>query len=114
MSLNKKQVEFSRVMAKFQVWCFQMGYEFIEGESYRTPYQAKEYARLGKGIMNSTHCKKLARDLFRYKDGTVTWNHSDYEAMGQQWKRMHPLARWGGDFKGRDAVHFSFEHKGVK
>jgi hypothetical protein len=51
--------------------------------------------------------------MFRYLDGTVTWKHADYEAMGKKWKSMHELCRWGGDFKGRDAVHFSFEHKGV-
>jgi hypothetical protein len=26
---------------------------------------------------------------------------------------MDPDARWGGDFRNRDCVHFSFEHGGT-
>ena len=113
MGLNAKQVEFTRTMAEFQVWCFDNGYEIIEAESFRPPWVAAEYARQGKGIKNSVHTKKLARDLFRVVDGTVSWDTADYAALGAEWKSRHPLARWGGDFRNRDAVHFSFEHNGV-
>lgn len=113
MTLNDKQVEFSRTMAYFQVWCFENGYEFIEAESFRPVWVAEEYARRGLGIKGSVHTKKLARDLFRVKHGKISWDVEDYRDMGEKWKRMHPLARWGGDFKNRDAVHFSFEHQGV-
>jgi hypothetical protein len=51
--------------------------------------------------------------MFRLLDGTVTWDIEEYRAAGEKWKTMHPLARWGGDFKRKDAVHFSFEHEGV-
>lgn len=114
MGLNAKQVEFTKCMAEFQVWCFKKGYEIIEAESFRPRWVAEEYARRGKGIKNSVHTKKLARDLFRVVGGTVSWNTEDYAALGKEWKRRHPLARWGGDFRNRDAVHFSFEHNGVK
>ena len=114
MSLNELQVEFTRTMAYFQVWCCEAGHQIIEAESYRTPEQAKLYKEQGKGILNSTHCKKLARDLFLYKNNTVTWDKADYQEIGEKWKTMHPLARWGGDFARRDAVHFSFEYQGVK
>jgi hypothetical protein len=113
MTLNEKQVLFTRLQAEFQVWCFRRGIEIIEAESFRPPAQAKLMAEQGKGIKNSNHGKKLARDLFRYLDGTVTWKFEDYVKMGEKWKSMHELCRWGGDFKGRDAVHFSFEHNGV-
>lgn len=113
MSLNAKQIEFTKCMAEFQVWCFEHGYQIIEAESYRPRWVAEEYARRGKGIKNSVHTKKLARDLFLFKDGTITWDTDDYAALGEEWKRRHPLARWGGDFRNRDAVHFSFEHNGV-
>ncbi len=114
MSLNALQVEFTEAQAKFQVWCFKNGYEIIEAEAFRTQEQAEIYAKAGKGIRNSAHCKKLARDLFRVKDGTITWDKAEYEPLGKKWKTMHELARWGGDFANRDAVHFSFEYKGVK
>jgi len=113
MSLNAKQVEFSYEMACFQVWCFKNGYDFIEAESFRPRWVAAEYAKRGKGIKNSVHTKKLARDLFRVKDGKITWKRKYYEEMGAEWKRRNVLARWGGDFKRRDAVHFSWIHKGV-
>jgi hypothetical protein len=113
MSLNAKQVEFTRVMAEFQVWCFENGYEIIEAESFRPRWVAEEYARQGKGIKNSVHTKKLARDLFAVVDGAVTWDYEAYAPLGAEWKRRHPLARWGGDFRNRDAVHFSFLHNGV-
>ena len=112
-SLNEKQVDFTRHMALFQVWCFENGYEIIEAEAFRPQWVADEYARRGKGIKGSVHVKKLARDLFRVVDGAVSWNDGDYAEIGAEWKRRHPLARWGGDFRNRDAVHFSFEHNGV-
>lgn len=113
-SMVAKQVEFSRTMAYFQVWCFENGYDFVEAESFRPIWVAEEYKRRGKGILNSNHTRKLARDLFRVKGGTITWDVADYTVMGEKWKSMHPLSRWGGDFlKLRDAVHFSFEHNGV-
>jgi len=113
MSLNAKQVLFTRLQAEFQVWCFKHGYEVIEAESFRPPFVAEEYARLGKGIKNSVHTKKLARDLFRVVDGRVSWRTEDYAPLGKKWKSMHNDARWGGDFRNRDAVHFSFIHNGV-
>lgn len=113
MALNAKQVEFTRTMAEFQLWCFANGFEIIEAEAFRPPWVAEEYARRGKGIKNSVHTKKLARDLFRVVDGRVSWDPADYAALGEEWKCRHPLARWGGDFRNRDAVHFSFEHNGV-
>jgi hypothetical protein len=113
VSLNQKQVEFMRTLAAFLSWCFARDIEVIGGELFRTPAQAEIYAEQGKGIRNSNHTKKLAIDLFRYKGGTVTWDTDDYQEMGQQWKSMHPMARWGGDFANRDAVHFSFWHQGV-
>jgi hypothetical protein len=90
-----------------------MGLFVILAEAFRTKEQAEIYAASGRGILNSVHRKKLAVDLFRYKDGTISWDVEDYTQLGQYWKTLHPDARWGGDFLGRrDAVHFSFEHNG--
>lgn len=114
MSLNEKQAEFTFTIARFIVWCHNSGYPVIGAELYRTKEQAEWYAARGRGIKNSLHCKKLALDMFLMKDGTITWDPEDYKPLGKKWKAMHPLARWGGDFPNRDAVHFSFEHNGVK
>lgn len=114
MSLNAEQVEFTRNVGWLLVWAEDNNRPVILAEAYRTAYQAAEYARTGKGIKNSAHCKKLAVDLFRYKNGTISWKRSDYEALGAYWKSLSPENAWGGDFKNRDCVHFSRAHKGVK
>jgi len=114
MGLNTKQAEFTQCLGEFITWCFDNGYPVILAEAYRTPEQAALNADAGVGILNSVHCKKLAADMFRVKDGTVTWAFEDYEPLGAEWKTKHDDARWGGDFGSKDAVHFSFEHKGFK
>lgn len=114
MTLNEKQRLFTETFARWSVWCFDNGYPFILAEAFRPPWVAEEYARRGQGIKNSVHTKKLAVDVFRVVDGAVTWDTEDYRPIGEKWKSMHDLARWGGDFANRDAVHHSFEHGGVK
>ena len=114
MSLNSKQAAFTYKIACLIVWANKQGYELIGAELFRTPEQAALYAKQGKGIKNSVHRKKLALDMFLLKDGKITWDTEDYRPIGEKWKTMHEDARWGGDFRGRDAVHFSFEHNGVK
>ena len=132
MSINEKQVEFMRTLTAFLSWCFQNDYFVIGGELYRSKEQAiinsykdadwrkRLFSMLGMvpnnptGILNSVHRMKMAIDLFRYLNGTVSWDVDDYREMGEKWESMHPLARWGGNFRNRDAVHFSFEHGGIK
>lgn len=113
MTLNQKQALFTRLIAELIVWCFENGYEVIGAELYRTKEQAEIYAAQGKGIKNSVHRLKLALDLFRVINGRVTWDREAYRPIGEKWKTMHPLCRWGGDFRRRDDVHFSFIHRGV-
>ncbi len=114
MSLNSLQAEFTQCIAKLIVWCFENDYPVILAEAYRTPEQAILNAENGVGISNSLHTKKLAVDMFRVKDNTITWDALEYKPVGDQWKTMHELARHGGDFKSKDNVHFSFTYKGVQ
>lgn len=113
MTLNEKQVLFTKTFGRWLVWCEDNGYEIILAEAFRPTWVAEEYARRGKGIKGSVHTKKLACDCFRVVNGTVSWRNEDYAEIGAKWKSMHPLARHGGDFRNRDSVHFSFEHNGV-
>ena len=115
MKLGKKQQIFAYTLAKFLLWIYASGWAVRIGEVYRPPYTAKEMARRGKGIVNSVHTKKLAVDLFLVKNGKdVTWDTSDYIPLAKKWESYHPLARAGHNFRGRDSVHFSFEHGGIK
>ena len=132
-TLNEKQVEFTRTIALFITWCFANDYHVIGAELYRSEEQARlnslptgstiraeVFELLGiplstnkkSGISQSVHRYKLALDMFRVVGGKVSWDATHYVALGEKWKSMHPLARWGGDFPNRDCVHFSFEHNG--
>ena len=114
MSLNHKQMMFASDVGKLLTYATRTGQPVILAEAFRTAYQAKEYARTGKGIKNSAHCKKLAVDLFRYEDGTIIWRRNAYYDLGKYWKGLRVGNVWGGDWKRRDCVHFSRLHKGVK
>lgn len=113
MTLNDKQAEFAFNIAKLIVWARSQGICVMGAEWFRTKEQAEIYAAAGKGIKKSNHRLKLALDLFAVVDGKVSWDMAIYEKLGKKWKTMNPLSRWGGDFAGRDGVHFSFEHNGV-
>jgi len=113
MALVEKQIEFLRCVARLILWGQKYGYDFTLGEGFRTAEQAEIYAARGVGIKNSNHRRRLAIDLNLFIQGEYIRDAGPYEPAGRYWKTLHPLARWGGDFKSRDAVHFSFEHNGV-
>jgi len=112
-SMNEKQADFALHISQLITWAFRNGYPVIYGEAFRTKEQAEIYAAAGKGIVNSNHCKRLALDLFAMQGGKLTWDWDVYQTLGERWESMHPLARWGGRFRNRDGVHFSFLHNGV-
>lgn len=67
------------------------------------------------GVVNSVHSVGLAVDLNLFKDGVYLTTSESHAPLGAFWKTLHPLARWGGDFKPRpDGNHYSFEYNGVK
>lgn len=112
--LNVKQSEFARCLGQLLQYAFATGQDVIVAEVFRPKETAELYAQQGKGIKNSVHTLKLAADLFRCVGGSVSWEPEHYEDLGRYWKTLHPDARWGGDFKKKDYVHFSFQHNGVK
>jgi hypothetical protein len=84
------------------------GYKFTYGEAMRSPEQAEIYAKQGKGIADSLHCKRLAIDinLFNEKNEYLEDTES-YKQFGVFWEHLSPTNRWGGTFKSRpDGNHF--------
>jgi hypothetical protein len=108
MSLRSEQSAFLKDFAKLVLWAFENGYELTEGEGYRTPEQAKLNASNGKGIANSLHCDRLAHDVNLFKDGKYLSDSESYQPLGEYWKSLDPVNKWGGDFKKlKDGNHFS-------
>lgn len=65
------------------------------------------------GIARSVHNHSLAADLYIIVDRQISNDPNEYAILGTYWKTLHPLARWGGDFKGfPDLGHFSFTYEG--
>jgi hypothetical protein len=86
-------------LAALITWAFENGLEVAVG-----PDGLKHMA-------GSLHYSGLAVDLNAYRDGVYLTASSDYKPLGDKWKSMNSLARWGGDFPG-DGNHFSFTDGG--
>lgn len=115
MTLLEQQQLFMRLLPQLIMAAHEMGFEVTAGELHRTPEQAALNAAKGAGISNSLHTKRLAIDLQLFKGREYLTDSLDYAVLGDFWKTLHTLARWGGDFRPRaDGNHFSLEYGGVK
>lgn len=91
------------------------GYELTWGETLRKKAEAEANAASGAGIAHSLHLLGLAIDLNLFKDGVWLTDSQSHAPFGAYWKSLHPLCRWGGDFKPKpDGNHYSVEWQGVK
>lgn len=109
MTLNEKQHIFAMNLAKLLNHVEATGLTCSIGEVYRTKEQAEIYAKEGKGILDSQHCKKLAVDLFLFSNGKYLEKKEDYSPLGEYWESLNPDNRWGGKFPRADYVHFEIK-----
>ena len=114
MSLREQQSLFVQLVAKLIEWTYSNGYELTFSEAYRSPQEAAINAQTGAGISNSLHTMRLAIDLNLFKDGVLLSTVADYQPLGDYWKTLSGLARWGGGFSKPDADHFSLTYGGVE
>ena len=115
MTLGEKQRLFMRLLGQLLVWAYKQGYELTGGELERKAAQAAANAASGAGIANSLHLYRLAIDMNLFISGVYQTDSRAYKPLGDYWKSLHPLCRWGGDFVTRpDGNHFSIEHEGVR
>ena len=104
MKLSDAQQVFCLNIAKLIIWAYEQGYELTFGESFDDD---------GVGHMkNSNHYIRLAQDLNLFKDDVYLTKSESYQRLGDAWKALHPLNRWGGDFKNKDGNHFSMLWEG--
>lgn len=108
---------FTRFMCIFELALMNLGYGVTDGEAWRSPETAALYEKEGKGISNSLHLIRLARDINLFKSGIIMKTVSDYLEAGLLWEAYSTQSVtccWGGRFLRPDADHFSFSHNGVK
>lgn len=120
MTLREQRCLFTLLTAKLIIWANEQGYELSYEETKRSQAQANANAAAGVGISNSLHLAGLAVDFNLYIGGVWQTSSEAHARLGAYWKSLHPLNRWGGDFKdasGRpkpDGNHYSSERGGVK
>lgn len=119
MTLGAKQRLFTHLVAQLINYAYEQGYELTFGDAYRDPRaHGVMGSKLSYSEANSSHKERLAVDLNLFKNGTYLQRTEDHEFLGAYWKTLHPLCRWGGDFKdaqGRpkpDGNHYSMTHQG--
>lgn len=139
MTLGEKQKLFVRLYSQWLSWALSQGYEFTEGEAFRSDEQAEinvigptgretvarlvqgAFPRLAfalrnngntKGIRFTAHGNKLAKDMNLFINGVYQTTTEAWKPLGEYWESLHPLCRWGGRFN--DGNHISIEHDGVK
>lgn len=114
MTLSEKQRKFTALVGKLITWAYANGLELTFGDAYRSPEQAALNAQKGVGIAKSLHTQRLAVDLMLFVNGVWQTAPEAYQPLGDYWKSLDPECAWGGDFKMKDAVHFSLSHEGIK
>jgi len=106
MSVSQEQGRFAQHVALLLQYIAKKGLYCSLGEAYRTPEQAELYAKEGKGIVDSLHCKRLAIDLNLYNlRGQYLSDYQDYEPFGVYWESLDPINRWGGFFVSKYGGH---------
>jgi hypothetical protein len=113
LTLEDRQEIFAKNVSSLIIYLFGAGYRCSLGEVYRTPEQAAFYAKVGKGIADSLHCKRLAIDINLFNSANVYLQDSkDYEPLGLFWEKLHPDNEWGGRWKHlADGNHFQMKEK---
>lgn len=112
MKFVDEQWAFLLDVAKLINFANEKGYILTGGDLYRSIEQAKFNAEAGTGIVDSLHTRRLAIDLNLFIGGIYVGIDKEddveqYRPLGEYWKSLSVLNRWGGDFKKRkDPNHF--------
>lgn len=114
--MTKRQLQSIHVLcvANLILYAYKQGYQLTWGQTLRSPADAAANASAGRGIRLSLHLDGLAVDLNLFRDGKWLADSESHRPLGEYWKTLHPLARWGGDFSKPDGNHYSLEWEGRK
>ena len=105
MTLNEKQMKFTRMIANLIIYAVNHGYELTFGDAYRDPKVSFPYSH-----PRSLHKIRLAVDFNVFSGGKYLINSADFQELGEYWESLG--GSWGGRFT--DGNHFSLVHEGMK
>lgn len=106
MKQSDHQWEFLKDLAMLIQWASNHGYKLTGAELYRTPHEATRNEMYGTGIKDSLHTQRLAIDLNLFIDDVYQTDSLSHKPLGEYWKSLSPLNRWGGDFSRPDGNHY--------
>ncbi len=109
MTLRQRQSIFTFLVARLIIFANENGYELTFGNAFRSFEEAERLARLGKGIKDSLHTKRLAIDLNLFKNGEYLTTTEAHRLLGEWWERQHELCRWGGRWE--DGNHYELTER---
>lgn len=118
-TLLQKQARFGLAVGGLIAQANKLGYVVTLGEAWRSPEQALQNAKDGKGIVHSLHTQRLAidLDLFTLIDGQYHYitDSTGHTELGKWWCAQSPDYRWGGNFTTlKDFDHYSLTPDGGK
>lgn len=113
LTLGQKQRLFTKLVAQLIQYAYAQGYELTLGDAYRDPRVHGDVGvKKSYSSANSVHKQRLAIDLNLFKGGVYQTSTEAHKPLGEYWKSLHPLCRWGGDFNTPDGNHYSMTHEG--
>ena len=111
MTLFKKQVLFSKLVAALIAKAYELGYEVTLGDAYRDPRVHGDVGtKRSYSSANSLHKSRLAIDFNLFIDGKYQTTTEAHRPLGEYWESIG--GTWGGRFN--DGNHYSLEHQGRK
>lgn len=96
MTLQQKQSQFVRMVARLIDFAWHSGYELTFGDAF---------AKSGHSDA-SFHYRRLAIDLNLFRDGRFLTTTEDHAPLGHFWESLG--GTWGGRFKKPDGNHYSW------
>lgn len=109
-TLREKQDRFAGMVAELIRHCHAFGYAVTLGEAWRSDEEAARLAKVGRGIVRSLHCDRLAIDINLFSDGVWLRTADGHRPVGEWWESIG--GEWGGRFG--DGNHYSLRHEGRK
>lgn len=114
MTQREARCLFTKLIAELTTWIFSHdGWEINFSEGYVKDTDAKDGDYDGPHKKGGTHYLGTGIDINLFVDGVwINSNHTVWHIIGNRWKLMSPLCRWGGDFPQKDYNHFSIAYGG--